>query len=218
MSNTMEKYIISHRSGCGLCPPEVFDTHEECIAYIEDQLATFVRDYVYSEYGEDSEEYQAVENLTNEDVVLWGEEKDLVCNNCFTGYGDWEEFDYKLVEISVPQEQEHIPHLNIEEMAYELYKEDWFLSYNSPKEILDIKRIYYEELQECLEKGWDIESYEKWIFDVGFGNGSLYVCFDEFVNCEFQDKEYMKYLLGEQSNLYGMYLEFMETELEEERE
>ena len=50
----------------------------------------------------------------------------------------------------------------------------------------------------------DIMSFEDWIFEQGYEGGILYVSFDEFIDNEFNDKEYMRELLG--VSLYSEYL------------
>ena len=41
----------------------------------------------------------------------------------------------------------------------------------------------------------EIDSFEEWISEVGYGQGSLYVCYEEFCDMEYHDKEYMCELL-----------------------
>ena len=54
--------------------------------------------------------------------------------------------------------------------TYELYKKDW-----------------------CDSRGYNLQDYDE---ELGF-NGESFACFDEYRETEFQDSEYMKYLLGE---------------------
>jgi len=53
--------------------------------------------------------------------------------------------------------------------TYELYKEDW-----------------------CQERGYNLKDIND-----EFGiNGEIFVCLNEFEECEFQDKKYINYLLN----------------------
>jgi len=111
-----------------------------------------------------------------------------------------------------------LPKLDITEVAYEFYKQDWLDSHTSPESRLSTMQCYYAELQECLEEGWDVQSFEDWVWDVGYGEGSLYVCFDEFLDCEFQEEEYMQELLGRDSKLWELYQDYLENEMGKELE
>lgn len=62
-------------------------------------------------------------------------------------------------------------------IAYELYKLDW-----------------------CMQRGWKISNVQR-AFDNGIEyNGQMFVCKDEFEECEYHDKEYIKYLFSEEFN------------------
>ena len=82
------------------------------------------------------------------------------------------------------------------EAAYELYKQDWIDSHTTSQMRLKALRGYYQYVDECLENTELYESFEDWIFEQGYEGGILYVSFDEFLDNEFQDKEYMKELLS----------------------
>lgn len=73
---------------------------------------------------------------------------------------------------------------------YETYKQEW-LDENISPEIAEETRKEYED--EKAEYGEDFEysSFEEYIEDVGYG-GSLYVCYEEFLDCEYQDIDWLR--------------------------
>ena len=83
---------------------------------------------------------------------------------------------------------------DIDAIAYEKYKKAWVKKQNYSPEFLAWIRCEYEEAEnesgECI-------CFEEYIDKNGFG-GECYVCFDEFLGAEYQDKEYMKELLTEE--------------------
>lgn len=89
----------------------------------------------------------------------------------------------------------------IADLCYELYKIDW-LRRISPDMMMDTVKNYYEGY-----RGYsDCYNLDEYIFDNGYANGCLYVCQDEFLGAEFQDREFMKSLLDNDA-LYSEYLE-----------
>lgn len=92
----------------------------------------------------------------------------------------------------------------IKEKAYQLYKLDWLKSHGYT-------------LDDVLKKVWTIINHidfdievEADLLDafeeVGF-NGEIYACFDEFIDNEYQDNQYMKCLLGStESDDYKAYI------------
>ena len=95
------------------------------------------------------------------------------------------------------------------EAAYELYKQDWINNHTTPELRLEVIRDYYDYIQDSMEDEdcediEDCDTLEEYIYNNGYPNGEMYVCFDEFVDNEFNDKEYMKELLG--VTLYSEYL------------
>ena len=85
--------------------------------------------------------------------------------------------------------------VEIAELCYELYKKDWLDNNVTPDIISDSIKDYYKG-RSCGDIDADM-TYADYIFENGYGNGTIYVCFDEFVMCEYQDEEYMKSLLGD---------------------
>ena len=76
----------------------------------------------------------------------------------------------------------------IQQIAYELYKEDWKKEHGitREKEMTNIRDYY--------EVAYDGYLYEDYVFEYGY-SGELYVCFDEFLDNEYQDEKYMCDLL-----------------------
>jgi hypothetical protein len=60
-----------------------------------------------------------------------------------------------------------------------------------------------KELQSCIEEIDEdevidlSEIFENWEFDFGF-HSEVWACYEEFCENEYQDKEYIKQLLGEE--------------------
>lgn len=77
--------------------------------------------------------------------------------------------------------------------AYEAYKLDWMIQHGYTLSDF-IKEIggYMEESEEDI-----VCSFDNWEFDCGF-NGEIWACYEEFCENEYQDKEYVKQLLGEE--------------------
>ena len=81
--------------------------------------------------------------------------------------------------------------MEIRELCYELYKNDW-LSRITPEEKAKSLIDYYEYQKEDSDTSLD---YNDFLFGYGYG-GQIYVCFDEFYNEEYQDENYIKGLLN----------------------
>lgn len=79
----------------------------------------------------------------------------------------------------------------IQEIAYEKYKLSWMLSHGFTLSNLMHALHSYQEGVSPLP-----ELFCEWETDAGF-SGSLWVCFHEFLNTEYQNEEYMKTLLTE---------------------
>lgn len=84
--------------------------------------------------------------------------------------------------------------MTISELAYELYKVDWMKRVSSECQSETIKN-YYNKLSEG-EAPTDY-SFENYLSDNGY-NGELYCSYGEFIDCEYQDEEYMRELLGDE--------------------
>lgn len=94
--------------------------------------------------------------------------------------------------------------MNIRKIAYELYKQDWLDEHTTPEMRLRDLQEYYYYVQECQELGDRPCSYRKWLEEYGI-RGSLYVCYSEFLDAEYLDKDYICHLLGNNDVLLNLY-------------
>lgn len=90
--------------------------------------------------------------------------------------------------------------MNISKLCYELYKVDWKRSHITHDIEMDNIKDYYEGLVDSDDE----YTYEDYVFEFGY-DGMLYACYDEFLNAEYLDKEYIRYLLDNEK-LIKMYL------------
>lgn len=82
--------------------------------------------------------------------------------------------------------------MNIKKVAYEKYKLDWMLSHGyTLKDLVSELSYYIEESNEDCATVFDV-----WESDYGF-NGEIWVCYEEFLDNEYQDKEYMQTILSD---------------------
>jgi len=108
------------------------------------------------------------------------------------------------------------PTIDLAELAYAMYKQDWIDTHTTPEMRLNAWRDYADYLQDCAKYGIQSESYDNWFEEVGF-HGFIYACPDEFFNAEYQDAGYMERLLGNKE-LFALYKNEMEETDEEENE
>ena len=88
----------------------------------------------------------------------------------------------------------------IRKLAYELYKIDWERNHMITAERkMDAVKNYFEVIDE-LEAGYTFEDY---LADYGY-DGELYVCYDEFLDNEYMEDDYICGLLDNPS-LINMY-------------
>ncbi len=92
----------------------------------------------------------------------------------------------------------------IEDLAYELYKVDWMRSISAKRQAKALKNWYKETDEEERED----YTFEDYLDEVGF-DGEIYACYDEFLDNEYQDEEYMQKLLGSKK-LFAEYLKSLE--------
>ena len=91
-------------------------------------------------------------------------------------------------------------HEKIQRLCYELYKIDWKRSHMiTPDVEMNMLKDYHKGMVDDLEE----YSYDDYIEEFGY-NGELYVCFEEFLDAEFRDEEYMSSLL-EDNELITVY-------------
>ena len=101
---------------------------------------------------------------------------------------------------------------DIAQIAYEKYQLDWMKEHNcSLMDIINTMDGIWndDEDKEELSPGNAFEAFE---IDCGF-NGSIYVCYQEFLGAEYLDEEYMKSLLSdEEFNRYQENIEKIKTD------
>lgn len=91
--------------------------------------------------------------------------------------------------------------MNISKLCYELYKVDWKHSHMivAEREMDSIKNYY-----EGLVDDEDEYTYNDYIEEFGY-DGELYVCYEEFCDMEYHDKEYMCELLDNEELIKQYY-------------
>lgn len=80
------------------------------------------------------------------------------------------------------------------EFCYQLYRVEWLDRISTKVQLESMRQWYDNNLDE------DEINY----------NGEMYVCYDEFMDNEFQDEEYMRTLLNDKE--YATYLKIIESE------
>lgn len=78
--------------------------------------------------------------------------------------------------------------------CYELYKMNWLKDNITPNIQMDTYKTYIESIIDDPENK-DIYTFKDFVWDFGF-NGMIYACYDEFMDSEYQNVEFMKALLG----------------------
>ena len=102
-----------------------------------------------------------------------------------------------------------IAYPEIRNAVYKRYQLDWMKSHKVfPDSFCRLadewERIVREEgINPSQDEGFDFESY---VFDTGFGSGSIWVCYDEFLSAEYQDEAYVEALLEDEPELFRLYL------------
>ena len=87
--------------------------------------------------------------------------------------------------------------MGILDIAYELYKLEWFQEFVGPQELFEALQEYYDYVIECEKNNKNALSFDGWLVDMNGFYGRLYVSIDEFKDKEFGDEKYMKHLLSE---------------------
>ena len=84
--------------------------------------------------------------------------------------------------------------LIVRNIIYGLYKQEWMMNRDlTAADVERVKNVYRQQCAEDEEIPTD-EGADAFLMEHGF-NGELYVCFNEFLDNEFLDEGYMKYLL-----------------------
>lgn len=98
--------------------------------------------------------------------------------------------------------------IDIRKICYELYKKDWKKNHGITNEVEDKT---FEEFIVFISEECDIEtamtySYEGYLEEFGY-KGEIYVCFDEFIDIEYTDGDYIRSLLSKDKTLLKLYNE-----------
>lgn len=107
----------------------------------------------------------------------------------------------------------------ISKLCYELYKVDWKHSHmiTAEREMDSIKN-YYEAVKDVSVPYFTVDgmeyTYNDYLEEFGY-DGELYVCYEEFCDMEYHDKDYMCSLLNNEE-LIAMYYEDINTDYEAE--
>lgn len=101
-----------------------------------------------------------------------------------------------------------IESITIRDLAYQLYIIDWKRSNITPEIEMDTWKNYFEETSNYI----DGYTFEEFLYEQGYTSGTLYVCYEEFLNAEYLDEEYMKELLDNEK-LYNLYLKDLEDNI-----
>lgn len=90
----------------------------------------------------------------------------------------------------------------IDKIAYEKYQLDWMIQHgHSIDELFRILRIAIEE-NDAFDITSDTAEYAEHFFKKhGFYGGEMYVCYDEFLDAEYTNVQYMRQLLTEKEFL-----------------
>lgn len=166
---------------------------------INEKISALIDAYIELAQNHHYNDSQIIDSLT--DIFDEEELKDL-------GYGDFI-FNY------FHDDEEHpVSLVDISKVAYDLYVEDWVEQHTTPEMRLQSIREYHTYAQECREEGEKPCSYESYLAEHGY-NGSLYVCYDEFCDMEYHDKDYIRSLLGDDVSLVNLYYKDIDCWFEE---
>lgn len=91
---------------------------------------------------------------------------------------------------------------------YELYKQEWIHSHLSNQQIKDSIVDYFEGLVDSSEEF----TFRDYVEEYGFTNGEVYACYDEFMDNEYCNIEFIKPLLEDYQNLFEEYKKDLEEE------
>ena len=91
--------------------------------------------------------------------------------------------------------------MNISKLCYELYKSHWkYCHVTREMEVRSIKNYFNDVAEEDMED----YTYEDYLLEQGY-SGMMYVCYEEFLETEYLDKEYIGFLL-DNDNIWRDYL------------
>lgn len=95
---------------------------------------------------------------------------------------------------------------NIKEKAYQKYILDWMKNHNHT--IFELMRELDDYFIDCEDEMTIEDKLIYWIKETDGFRGEIWVCRDEFLDNEYEDEDYMKYLLDEDE--FALYLKDME--------
>lgn len=90
----------------------------------------------------------------------------------------------------------------IKKLCYELYKVDWKYDMISKEREMDSLKSYYEYMEDMAFEEY---TYNDYLEEFGY-NEQLYVCYEEFLENEYLETNYIKHLL-KNDKLFKLYLE-----------
>ena len=90
---------------------------------------------------------------------------------------------------------------------YELYKQEWIHSHLSNQQIKDSIVDYFELVDSSEEF-----TFQDYVEEYGFTSGKVYACYDEFMDNEYCNIEFIKPLLEDYQNLFEEYKKDLEEE------
>lgn len=90
----------------------------------------------------------------------------------------------------------------IRQLCYELYKTDWKHDMISKEREMDSLKSYYEYMEDMAFEEY---TYNDYLEEFGY-NEQLYVCYEEFLENEYLETNYIKHLL-KNDKLFKLYLE-----------
>ena len=93
--------------------------------------------------------------------------------------------------------------------VYEMYKVDWMRRI-TPEQIINEAKCWFDSWIDCLEEA---QTFSEWVEENGFG-GELYVCFDEFCECELNDKDYIRNLIGDNDEMMEIIEQYWGAKME----
>lgn len=94
---------------------------------------------------------------------------------------------------------------NITNLCYDLYKEDWLSNHINTNSRKNALRDWYLETD---TEDREYYTFADYIDENGYC-GELYVCYDEFMENEFLDKDYMQLLLAHNTDLQNEYNKYV---------
>ncbi len=194
-----EQFDISIKGWDGLCHPVV---NEKGISLNGDNTETrmgcetFLLNF---EIEPDSEEawmfcktrekpYDIVVNA----VLRLAEREGLVTDVGADGPSREEEAERLLGLAEKAADRGFIDAMRLHTTLYALYQEDWMYRHITPEERRDVYKQY--KVSNMLERVYD--SFEEYLLDNNGFHGELYACFDEFLDCEYEDRDYMEKLVS----------------------